>query len=528
VYRVLIAEDEMLVRNGIVSSVPWEKHGMSVVAEASNGADAFELFAREKPDIVVTDLKMPVMGGMELIAKIRQSDQRAKIIILSCLEEFELARQALAYGVTDYILKLTMGFDEMERVLARVHAELDALNRQAAPERHATETRAFIMENLFKNFLFYGIPEPAELAQRIEALGLRVPPGNLVVQLLVVHRFRVLKGSLSDEKGWQVRFSLLAIINEVLGTYRCGEVFQDTENRFVLVLGFPAPPSAAEDVPAGLAEIDDHLERLFRSYFNVGLSFGTSGTKRDYSQLREAYDEALSAESGRFFDAEAEISSAHDVLERLRGLVLGAFPWSVDEQEKIERLFAAETRPGGHTEAGVRSFLTTLMELLPLIIDARGEQVMERVRAVREEIEDAASFDQAANEILGFLRDARDGNPAGRIVSRETAELIAFVQAHYPEAISLEGIAEHVGLSPNYMSTLFRKDMGIHFVDYLVSVRIGKAKRLLKDTNLKAYAIAEKVGFTHDSYFNRLFKRQTGLTPTEYRRRRVPAGDADA
>lgn len=118
-YRVLIAEDEVFVRLGIKMSVEWEKMGMQVIADAANGQQAWDIYEKEHPDIILTDIKMPVMDGMALIRRIRERDKETRIVILSCLEEFQLVREAISMGVSDYILKLTMTPEDMEKILQK-------------------------------------------------------------------------------------------------------------------------------------------------------------------------------------------------------------------------------------------------------------------------------------------------------------------------------------------------------------------------------------------------------------------------
>ena len=135
-YKVLIVEDEIFVRLGIKMSVEWEKLGMEVAGDAENGKQALEIYEKEHPDIILTDLKMPVLDGMGLIRRIREKDHTTRIVILSCLEEFHLVQQAISMDVSDYILKLTMTQEDMERILHKVKGELDVIKER---KKYGTE-----------------------------------------------------------------------------------------------------------------------------------------------------------------------------------------------------------------------------------------------------------------------------------------------------------------------------------------------------------------------------------------------------
>lgn len=152
-YKVVIAEDEMFVRLGIKMSVDWEKLGMEVAADVENGQQALEAWETFQPDIVITDIKMPVMDGITLIRQIRQKDERTRFIILSCLEEFNIVREALSLGVSDYVLKLTMTQEDMEKVLEKVKRELVVMDKSQKTQENGMERKRF--EDSLRNFLYY-------------------------------------------------------------------------------------------------------------------------------------------------------------------------------------------------------------------------------------------------------------------------------------------------------------------------------------------------------------------------------------
>ncbi len=133
-YQVLIAEDEVFVRLGYKTLINWKKLGMEVAADAANGEEALKAYERIRPQVVITDIKMPVMDGLTLIRKIRETDKHTRILILTCLEEFELVREALELGVSGYVLKLTSGIEDLERKLTHIREELDAQNAENPPK----------------------------------------------------------------------------------------------------------------------------------------------------------------------------------------------------------------------------------------------------------------------------------------------------------------------------------------------------------------------------------------------------------
>lgn len=228
-YKVMIVEDEMLVRIGLKNSVEWSKFGLEVTADFPDGLAAWDYYEREKPDVVITDISMPRMDGMELITNIRNLDKHTRIVVLSCLEEFELARKALTLDVSSYILKLTMTEEEIEQVLTSVREELDQKQSQVQGRVSSTSPDIeLIKEKMFKDFMFYHIFSTEEFSRFVTESGLRLSPVRLVVCVMEVDRYFSLKERFHDEHGHLVKMSLLNILGEIMTSYKRGKPFRLT------------------------------------------------------------------------------------------------------------------------------------------------------------------------------------------------------------------------------------------------------------------------------------------------------------
>lgn len=298
-YKVLIAEDEMLVRLGLKNSIDWDRFEMKVIADVSDGKAAWEVYQNESPDFIITDLRMPVMDGMELISKIRQSDTATQIVILSCLEEFELIRKAMAYGVSHYILKLTMTTEEMEAVLQKVHTHLKSQRQLRKPSLLDPMNRDAVKENCLKSFLFYHIYSEMEFAKIVTDLKLRIYPEHLVLGVMEINHFSRLKTIFRDEKGQLVKLSLLNALNEIMDSHANGEVFCENESRYVFIFNRKTN-SPQGDFDPGIAEVLDSITDSMRIYFNISVTFGISSTRSGYSSLNILYFQATRQLERRF------------------------------------------------------------------------------------------------------------------------------------------------------------------------------------------------------------------------------------
>ncbi len=282
-YKVLIAEDEMMFRMMLKSSINWSKHKMKVVSDVSNGAEGWAMYQQVKPDIVITDLRMPIMDGMEFIAKIREtSEHTAKIVILSCIDDFEMVRKALKYGVSDYILKLTMAPEEMEAILIKLVNELEQEGRMAAVDVQIEGDRDKRKENAIKNYLFRKSSSSAEFIKRAAELQLRIDPSKKLVGTLME----------LDAKGPILKQSILNVLEEIMSGFRMGEAFFDQDSRYFLIANLEQD----ED----MLPLFEHLGKVMHTYFNGTVTFGISQAHLGVEELKRVYTEAASTLEQRF------------------------------------------------------------------------------------------------------------------------------------------------------------------------------------------------------------------------------------
>ncbi|AZN41460.1 response regulator [Paenibacillus albus] len=200
--KVIIVEDEMLVRIGLKNSIDWAKLGMEVIADLSNGQAAWEFYNEVKPDLILTDIRMPNMDGMQLISLIRETDAKTKIIILTAYEEFDLVKKAIRSGVTDYILKFKMSIDEMESVLRKVQTELQSESslvssaKQQDGQALAALDKTSLKETAMKDYLSYGRYSDAEFAEITKKLNFRIQPERLLLCVMEIDNFERMEKSL--------------------------------------------------------------------------------------------------------------------------------------------------------------------------------------------------------------------------------------------------------------------------------------------------------------------------------------------
>lgn len=524
---VMIVEDEMLVRLGFKNTVPWEQHGMTVCADVVNGKEAWNYYNTvARPDVIITDLLMPEMDGLELIRMIRKNDSRTRIVILSCLEDFHLVRQAMNMGVSNYILKLTMTDDEIGAVLSQVRDELGA-QQSIEASKGIIRNPDYLKENVMKNFVFYNLYSEEEFAHHISSLKLRLHPERLVVCMMEIDHFGQMQEKFRDEKGELIRATILNVLNEQLDQSRRGEAVSDGDKRYLMMFSFRDIVSESK-IREDLSWILMQIQKVMKRFFNISVTFGVSGIKNEYSSLRSLYRECQKALGRKFFHGTGfllfpermEAEAADDFVNKKLADCRGKWP-ALEEKEKSELDAIIQTfLESGQLrdEQGVRKLFVRLLHWPAAQAAAGKRETALLVSAYGEEIQNCETLDEISEVFGKFLTEIGSARGTQKRLSKEIAKAIQFVQERYHTNLSLQQLSEWLELSPNYLSGLFKRELQVNFTDYVNKVRLEKAKELLLNTNLKSYEIADRVGFADDSYFSRTFMKHVGVRPNGFRR----------
>ncbi len=400
--KVLIVEDEVLVREGLKSVIGWDKLGMEVVGDAANGRQALEIYERERPDIVLTDIRMPVMDGLELIARIREEDKKTGIVILTCYEEFGYLQEALRMGVSDYILKLKMKPAEIEAAMAKVKKKLDEDEENGAGPDGAEEFRLQKEEEL-KRYIFYHQVSIGFFRSRMERLNLAVKEKDMVLLRVVIQRYEKARLKIMDDRGMLIRFVILNTTEEIMEKYGGGETIQEGPDCFLLFMNVVNDP---KDEDSWMEKMQKEISHVLSNFMGVRTVWGVSSVFQSFTELPDKYQECC---------------------------------------QKMQ--------------------------------DERVDLSVEIFEAVR------------------------------------------YIEENLTQRLTLNQVASSINLSPNYLSSLFKKELGVGFVDYITEKRVERAKELLENTGLRTYEVAQQAGFVDESYFSKTFKRITGKRPSAFRKR---------
>ncbi|WP_256759927.1 response regulator [Cohnella sp. WQ 127256] len=512
-YKVLIVDDEPMIRLGISSCIRWEEEGLELVGEASNGEAAMLMVKQQEIHILITDIKMPLMDGLELTRQVSQRYPDIKVILISSYSDFEFAREAVKLGVVvDYLLKPTMEPEQLQRILKECQRRLD---------------QSLVREN---EALMY--QQEIEKTKQIDLeISLRkLMNGDKVVmpwvpdwlkQPLVVAIWKRDNSSIQIDSA---RESLKQWCSIAIN-------FNTQDDEFVLIV--------ADNKGSGSTAMVTYQRRLLLE--GASFTVGLSPPFHQIQELTNAYQWAILALEKSFFDGkgncyigkipvkEIKTSGLHDLIEQQSWMDLRerfsqclAVANHGESREALEKIISIwGTRTVSKQEIMLQAE-GILMMMWSWNFKQNKEEMISVMLDKLQEVRRISTLMELGRFIVkefGYLEEA---NKLPIVVSDSGSThaiqlAISYIQQHYRVEISLQDVADHVHMSKNYFSEQFKRLTGLNFIDFVIQLRIHYAKQLLKTTSLRVYDIGAQAGFNSSKHFLKQFKREVGCTPADYR-----------
>ncbi|MGI6174558.1 MAG: response regulator [Christensenellales bacterium] len=526
--RVLIADDEKKICELIVKLIDWNALGFTVIGFAHNGLQAYEIALRDKPDVIITDIRMPAMTGLELVKKLQNNEHHMRFIMISGYKEFEYAKSAIRFGATDYLLK-PINADELSASLIRIHGELQLMSEsehvsvnQSENNRPASLPRQQFIYGLLSNevnlkditlsrlnidYQYHFEERPLGLfivkvdCLKIENLSMRPFVLDKMVQVLK----RASKYCCSD-------FEIITIYSRLYCLFQCNssertfDIFVEQLSRvadrydtytFTICLGSEASEPNCLGRTIQLAQRAS-LYRLLGSANHIVDSALLPAEQQATGTLQNSERiELLNAvEHG-------EKSSLRLLLQQL----FDEYMFATKNEDNLESMYER-----------YQDIIISVQQGYP-----ETDEIMSGlsdISSIYEAIDNAISVPQFIstfiNAFLNWVEPAMEYLRQQH--TRPIRKAAAYMEEHYTQSITLEDAAMVAGMSPSYFSSVFKKEMGENFSDYLTSLRMRQAKRLLRDTIFSIEQISEMIGYNDYRYFSKLFKRTYAISPGKYRK----------
>lgn len=524
--KVIIADDERLICRLVQTLADWDSLGMEVVAMAENGLEALELVQSERPDLLITDIRMPGCDGLELICSAKQIMPDLEVVIISGYAHFEYAQSAMKYGAGYYLLKpikQTELMETLEKIRERCEARLEARTAMDRQHQNSQKDLSRIRESLVKDLLS---KHAVELTEEILRDSYHVNTAGGMYQVFMVKM---------DGQMNQIGRSSMEAMQEKIGSifnHVLSPVCHDMLLYFQAYTGYGVmnyDSSRKDEVRRGLRECLSQLEikrnLLGPLAFSISLGTAVESPGQMASSLesaRNAMMERLVEGKGRLLESVPPGSGMGK--QNLLDKYVKIMEHSVDglsTEEAGEASRMLETESMGIDNICGRELLELVLSAGRLFI---ARTALSNVEEIQREFEESCSLCGTAGELFGLLGRIQDKllNEARELRSSEAARPIRiakqYVMQHFQEPITLETVCEDIGFSVNYFSMLFKRETGEGFAKYLTRVRIEEAKTLLRETSLPVAEICEKVGYSDRKHFTHTFHKATGLNPAEYRK----------
>lgn len=543
--KIFLAEDEVVVRETIKRMIPWEELGFELVGEAADGEMALPLLIRQQPDLLITDIKMPFMDGLTLARLAKKEIPGLKVVILSGYDDFNYAKQAIGIGVEDYLLKPITKNALIER-LSEIRSRYEHEKTQKEYyEKFQREMQAY-EKNSSRDFfeaLVGGSMDMMEVYKRAEKLGLDIVAEAYNVLIFTMNCDEDFSEQRDEYSSWEAES--LELLENFFAGHSSAMLFRSNIFSYgVLLKG--QRETIEENTRACVDEIRKILSRQDgrREWF---LAVGQSVER--LSQIQKSYHTASRAFSQRYlYDENILYYDEMETMEHPGGQAEtedNAYLQKVDVNALNPAILQKFLSNGlqEETENFVKDYFYAIgqepMESLVfrnyVILNVRfsvisfikglGCDTNEMESADTEEVlaesgknmESAIAYAKKMISQAIEIRDQNSGNKNRSIL--KTA--VDFIDSHYmDEEISLNTVANVANVSSNHFSALFSQNMGQTFIEYLTTLRMNKAKELLRCTGMRSSEIAGEIGYKDAHYFSYLFKKTQGMTPSDYRKAR--------
>ncbi|MBR6153983.1 MAG: response regulator [Treponema sp.] len=531
-YSVFLVDDEPIVLEGIRSKIDWENNGFTFAGEATDGEIALSMIHEIKPDILITDIKMPFMDGLELSKAVKNIQPWIKIIILSGHDEFDYAKKAISIGIEDYILK-PFTPDEILASLDKTAKEIDKERRQLSDISKLKEelkSNESLVKKEFLNELLHTSLDVPLIMQKGKELKL-----DLIARFYKVLVSRIESTDKNDDELQEAK----SLLNSYSDAWNGALSFFHHSNLLVCIFKGNTQQELDENA-FHTAETISHITKKT----NCTVTTAIGKTVERIQLLKDSYSDARKilkkTSSGEIKEDGDEgrpgniIISSDDIAENIGEVFIDPrdsdplvdrlkYAGKNDIDAIIEESMALIRKNKGQFKVFASYLLVDLIFAVSKLVEKLGGDIKELKPEIlqRNFIDDAVSdeeiFKDTMKQVLTFALDYRNSKMTGKY-GDVILKAKKYIEENYADQnTTLTTVAQAVALSPNHFSTIFSQECKTTFIEYLTSVRMENAKRLMRETDMKGYDIAYECGFSDPHYFSYIFKKNTGLSPREYK-----------
>lgn len=530
-YKVLLVEDEVLVREAITENIVWNEIGLRLITSCKNGKEAIEAIEKEVPDIVITDICMPYIDGMQLSEYIYTRYPETKIIIFSGYDEFEYAKQALQYKVEEYLLKpVTAG--ELTELLVKIKNKIDTQRKEkndikrlrGTYYKHLNTIRSQVL-----NDLILGNKFEEEYKDEMKESGIELSKKYFKVAIIdteISYPSDFVIGNNQNQSAL-LSFAIYNIINEIMSAQSLGLTFQQKDRKIVLIFESDLKVNFENEVRTVCELIQDKIKDYLQVEIFIGIGKKVDSLSKIYLSYEQAFELInysylyghnciISQQEIDFFRKEIDISTN---IEKLLLQVTRQFYKEIElELDRLLKKIKEAYLRKEEVSIIMQSIIVAANETLKLagverhVKESKDEQWIYEFEKKKNIYDAFEIVKEYLNSVMEQLYDLKEDTS-----KKQSLLALDYIEKNYQNSeLTLQMLCKYLSMSPSYFSAIFKKETGETFVEALTKKRMQVAKNLLKYTSLKNYEIAEKIGFSDAHYFSQTFKKYIGKTPKEY------------
>jgi two-component system response regulator YesN len=527
VLNAILADDEPIIIKGLKKLIPWEELGIVIVGEAMTGRSLMEQIERKQPDLVITDISMPDGSGIDVIKEVQKRQLRTKIIFISAYQEFSYAKDALAFGAVDYLVKpiekrlLLEAVSKAMTQLQEANEDQSSKGKLAVYEQKDRKTQ---IEELFDR-LTQGDIRWEEADRKLQTLNTQFTGKCFSVLYVELAHVQLQDGRWGEHEKRLLVFAVSNLVDELIQLYGSGLVIRKGENLCVIVNHI----RVEDDLQCLAIEMRDKI--LFYLKIHVTICIGIPAIS--LQDIRKSYMSAVETMNYSYFEKEGTILSWSQNEQRVatdqrladakQAVITAVIAKEKQQvQEQLESFFEhAVTNANGSKESVVLiayALLTDLMEEMSSVgIDLQISP--EQRKDWQQQMHQFYRFSDLTTFITVRILDILEqvSMTGGTREAQQMKIIKEYIEVHYSENITLESMASQVFMNPYYFSSFFKKHMHENFKQYVTNIRMKNAVRLLLHTDLLVYEIAEQVGYQNPRQFSDMFKKSYGKLPHEYK-----------
>jgi two-component system response regulator YesN len=530
-YKVLLVDDEALIREAISENIKWEELGFQFLGACENGKEAKEKIDKDIPDLLITDICMPYVDGMELTKYVYEKYPVIKVIILSGYDEFEYAKTAVKYKVLEYVLKPITAY-EFTELLNKIKKEFDKesdQNKKLKKLREAYNSNLLVLKGRFLNALIQGSILTQDVKKKSEDFQIDLE-GRYFATAIVegddlseyIKRHNGIKEDL-------VLFAIYNITEEIVNRHRCGVVFQNGQDKTIIIF-----KSEKEDgFRSKIFDICCQIRTALNHYLKIDAAIGIGKTVATTGWLNRSLETAKSVLEYRFLLGQNVVLDARElgrgstcaginISDWTDKILLSIKAGNTDEMGQNIKSFMQALRENYISKNRIIIYIQNIVLSIVNMLDEAGisdedfrageHTFMNRIytkKHLRDMENELTALCEKVSRIMTSEKDSY-GN-------RQAVMALDYIDKNYGNSkISLNSVCHYLAMSTSYFSSIFKSYTGETFIEALTKKRIEKAKSLMENTAMKSYEIANEVGFSDPHYFSIIFKKHTGFTPTEY------------